>query len=113
MKIAGRPAGLDQPFFLLAGSCVIESLQLAFDIAGQLKEICAELDIPFVYKSSFDKANRSSGKSFREPKLKNGLKVLAEVKRQIGVPVVTDVHEIDQIKPVAEVVDMLQTPTFL
>ena len=109
MKIAGRPAGLDQPFFLLAGPCAIESLQLALDTAGQLKEICAELDIPFVYKSSFDKANRSSGKSFRGPGLEGGLKVLAEVKRQIGVPVVTDVHEIDQIKPVAEVVDVLQT----
>lgn len=113
MKIAGRPAGLDQPFFLLAGPCAIESLQLALDTAGQLKEICAELDIPFVYKSSFDKANRSSGKSFRGPGLEGGLKVLAEVKRQIGVPVVTDVHEIDQIKPVAEVVDVLQTPAFL
>ena len=113
MKIAGRPAGLDQPFFLLAGPCAIESLQLALDTAGQLKEICAELDIPFVYKSSFDKANRSSGKSFRGPGLEGGLKVLAEVKRQIGVPVVTDVHEIDQIKAVAEVVDVLQTPAFL
>ncbi len=113
MKIAGRPVGLDQPFFLLAGPCAIESQQLALDTAGQLKEICAELDIPFVYKSSFDKANRSSGKSFRGPGLEGGLKVLAEVKRQIGVPVVTDVHEIDQIQPVAEVVDVLQTPAFL
>ena len=102
MKIAGRPVGLDQPFFLLAGPCAIESEQLALDTAGQLKEICAELDIPFVYKSSFDKANRSSGKSFRGPGLEGGLKVLAEVKRQI-----------DQIKPVAEVVDVLQTPAFL
>ena len=96
MKIAGRTAGLDQPFFLLAGPCAIESEQLALDTAGQLKEICAALDIPFVYKSSFDKANRSSGKSFRGPGMEGGLRILAEVKRQIGVPVVTDVHEIDR-----------------
>lgn len=113
MKIAGRPVGLDQPLFLLAGPCAIESEQLALDTAGQLKEICAELDIPFVYKSSFDKANRSSGKSFRGPGMEQGLKILAEVRRQIGVPVVTDVHEIDQVGPVAEVVDVLQTPAFL
>ena len=113
MKIAGRLVGLDQPLFLLAGPCAIESEQLALDTAGQLKEICAELDIPFVYKSSFDKANRSSGKSFRGPGMEQGLRILAEVRRQIGVPVVTDVHEIDQVGPVAEVVDVLQTPAFL
>ncbi|MDO5101441.1 MAG: 3-deoxy-8-phosphooctulonate synthase [Lautropia sp.] len=113
MIIADRPVGLDQPFFLLAGPCAIESKQLALDTAGELKQICTELDIPFVYKSSFDKANRSSGSAFRGPGMDEGLKILDEVKRQIGVPVVTDVHEIEQIRPVAEVVDVLQTPAFL
>ena len=113
MKLCNFEAGLDQPFFLIAGPCVIESEQLAMDTAGQLKEICAELGIPFIYKSSFDKANRSSGKSFRGPGMDAGLKILADVKQKIGVPVLTDVHEIDEIKPVAAVVDVLQTPAFL
>ncbi len=113
MKLCNFEAGLDQPFFLIAGPCVIESEQLAMDTAGQLKEMCAELGIPFIYKSSFDKANRSSGKSFRGPGMDAGLKILADVKQKIGVPVLTDVHEIDEIKPVAAVVDVLQTPAFL
>ncbi|TAK92186.1 MAG: 3-deoxy-8-phosphooctulonate synthase [Burkholderiaceae bacterium] len=113
MKLCNFEAGLDQPFFLIAGPCVIESEQLAMDTAGQLKEMCAELGIPFIYKSSFDKANRSSGKSFRGPGMDVGLKILADVKQKIGVPVLTDVHEIDEIKPVAAVVDVLQTPAFL
>ena len=113
MKLCGFEAGLGQPFFLIAGPCVIESQQLAFDTAGLLKEMTTELGIPFIYKSSFDKANRSSGSSFRGLGMEKGLEILAEVKKQIGVPVLTDVHEIDEIKPVAEVVDMLQTPAFL
>ena len=113
MKLAGFDAGLDRPFFLIAGTCVIESRQMALDTAGRLKEITAELGIPFIYKSSFDKANRSSGASFRGPGMEKGLEILAEVKRQIGVPVLTDVHEIDEIAPVAAVVDVLQTPAFL
>ncbi|MBN9430116.1 MAG: 3-deoxy-8-phosphooctulonate synthase [Burkholderiales bacterium] len=113
MQLCGFEAGLDRPLFLIAGPCAIESLQLALDTAGRLKEITAALGMPFIYKSSFDKANRSSGKSFRGPGLDEGLKILAEVRRQIGVPVLTDVHEIDQIEPVAAVVDVLQTPAFL
>ncbi len=113
MKLAGFEAGLDRPFFLIAGPCVIESQQLAFDTAGYLKELTAELGIPFIYKSSFDKANRSSGKSFRGPGMENGLKILAETRGKIGVPVLTDIHEIDEIAPVAAVVDVLQTPAFL
>ncbi len=113
MQLCGFEAGLQQPLFLIAGPCVIESQQLALDTAGQLKEICAELGIPFVYKSSFDKANRSSGKSFRGPGMDQGLNILAEVRKQIGVPVLTDIHEIDEIEPVAAVVDVLQTPAFL
>jgi 2-dehydro-3-deoxyphosphooctonate aldolase (KDO 8-P synthase) len=113
MKLCGFEAGLDRPFFLIAGPCVIESLQLALDTAGQLKELTASLGIPFIYKSSFDKANRSSGSSFRGLGLDKGLEILSEVKRQIGVPVLTDIHEIDEIKPVSEVVDVLQTPAFL
>jgi 2-dehydro-3-deoxyphosphooctonate aldolase (KDO 8-P synthase) len=113
MKLCGLDVGLGHPFFLIAGPCVIESQQLAFDTAGQLKEICRELDIPFIYKSSFDKANRSSGKSFRGPGIDGGLKILAEVRKQIGVPVLTDVHDEDEIAVVAEVVDVLQTPAFL
>lgn len=113
MKLCGFDVGLNQPIFLLAGPCVIESEQMALDTAGQLKEICAEVGIPFIYKSSFDKANRSSGKSFRGLGMDEGLRILSEVKKQIGVPVVTDVHEIDEIKPVASVVDLLQTPAFL
>jgi 2-dehydro-3-deoxyphosphooctonate aldolase (KDO 8-P synthase) len=113
MKLCGFEAGLDKPLFLIAGTCVIESRQLALDTAGQLKEICAQLGIPFIYKSSFDKANRSSGKSFRGHGMDEGLRILEEVKSQIGVPVLTDVHEIEQIKTVASVVDVLQTPAFL
>lgn len=113
MQLCGFEVGLQQPLFLIAGPCVIESQQLALDTAGQLKEICAELGIPFIYKSSFDKANRSSGKSFRGPGMDQGLNILAEVRKQIGVPVLTDIHEIDEIEPVAAVVDVLQTPAFL
>ena len=113
MKVAGFDIALDRPFFLIAGPCAIESRQLAIDTAGTLKEICAGLGVPFIYKSSFDKANRSSGASFRGPGMDGGLRILADVQREIGVPVLTDVHEIDQVKPVAAVVDMLQTPAFL
>ncbi len=113
MKLCGFDVGLDQPFFLIAGPCVIESRQMALDTAGRLKEITTELGIPFIYKSSFDKANRSSGSSFRGLGMDKGLQILAEVKKQIGVPVLTDIHAIDEIKPVAAVVDVLQTPAFL
>jgi 2-dehydro-3-deoxyphosphooctonate aldolase (KDO 8-P synthase) len=113
MNLCGFGVGLDKPLFLIAGPCVIESEQMALDTAGQLKEICASLNLPFIYKSSYDKANRSSGKSFRGFGLDEGLKILAEVKRQIGVPVLTDVHGEDEIAPVAAVVDVLQTPAFL
>ena len=101
MKLCGFEVGLDQPFFLIAGPCVIESMQLQLDTAGKLKEITAELGIPFIFKSSFDKANRTSGTSFRGPGLEEGLKVLAEVKRQLGVPVLTDVHEYTPMDEVA------------
>jgi 2-dehydro-3-deoxyphosphooctonate aldolase (KDO 8-P synthase) len=113
MKLCGFDVGADKPFFLIAGPCVIESEQLALDTAGQLKEITSRLGISFIYKSSFDKANRSSGGSFRGPGMEGGLKVLAEVKRQIGVPVLTDVHEYTPMQEVASVVDVLQTPAFL
>lgn len=113
MQLCGFEVGLDRPFFLIAGPCVIESEQLALDTAGQLKEISARLGIPFIYKSSFDKANRSSGGSFRGPGLEAGLRILGEVKRQIGVPVLTDVHEYTPMDEVAAVVDVLQTPAFL
>ncbi|MBV8666393.1 MAG: 3-deoxy-8-phosphooctulonate synthase [Burkholderiaceae bacterium] len=113
MKLCGFEVGLDKPFFLIAGPCVIESHQMALDTAGTLKEITAALGIPFIYKSSFDKANRSSGTSFRGLGMEKGLEILADVKKQIGVPVLTDIHEIDEIKPVAAVVDVLQTPAFL
>lgn len=113
MKLCGFEAGLDHPFFLIAGPCVIESEQLAIDTAAELKEICARLGIPFIYKSSFDKANRSSGDSFRGPGMDQGLRILAEVKRQVGVPVLTDVHEDTEMAAVANVVDVLQTPAFL
>ncbi len=113
MKLCGFEAGLDSPFFLIAGTCVIESEQLAIETAGALKEICARLDIPFIYKSSFDKANRSSGASFRGLGIDEGLRILTEVKRQIGVPVLTDVHEDTDMQQVADVVDVLQTPAFL
>ncbi|QDQ25104.1 3-deoxy-8-phosphooctulonate synthase [Chitinimonas arctica] len=113
MKLCGFDIGLDQPFFLIAGPCVIEGEQFSIDTAGKLKEITTELGIPFIYKSSFDKANRSSGKSFRGTGMDEGLRILAKVREQVGVPVLTDIHEIDQIKPVADVVDVLQTPAFL
>ena len=113
MKLCGFEVGLDQPFFLIAGPCVIESRQMAFDTAGQLKEICAALGIPFIYKSSYDKANRSSSKSFRGLGMEQGLDILADVKKQIGVPVLTDIHAEDEIAAVASVVDVLQTPAFL
>ena len=113
MKLCGFEVGLDQPFFLIAGPCVIESMQLQLDTAGKLKEITSELGINFIFKSSFDKANRTSGTSFRGPGLEEGLKVLAEVKRQIGVPVLTDVHEYTPMNEVAAVVDVVQTPAFL
>ena len=113
MKLAGFNVGLDQPLFLIAGPCVIESRQMAFDTAGALKEITAALGIPFIYKSSYDKANRSSGTSPRGPGRSAGLQILADVKREIGVPVLTDVHDIESIAEVASVVDVLQTPAFL
>jgi 2-dehydro-3-deoxyphosphooctonate aldolase (KDO 8-P synthase) len=113
MKLCGFEAGLDRPLFLIAGPCVIESRQLAFDTAGALLEMCRELDIPFIYKSSFDKANRSSGRSYRGPGLEQGLAILADVRARLGVPVLTDVHSEDEIEPVAAVVDVLQTPAFL
>lgn len=113
MKLCHFEAGLDKPLFLIAGPCVIESEQLAMDTAGQLKEMCAALDVPFIYKSSFDKANRSSAKSFRGPGMEEGLRILSEVKKQIGVPVLTDVHEDTPLAEVASVVDVLQTPAFL
>ena len=113
MKLCGFEVGADQPFFLIAGPCVIESEQLALDTAGTLQEICQRLGIPFIYKSSFDKANRSSGQSFRGLGVDEGLRILSEVKKQIGVPVLTDVHEDTDMQAVAEVVDVLQTPAFL
>ena len=112
-KLCGFNVGLDQRFFLIAGPCVIESEQSAIDIAGQLKEITAALKIPFIYKSSFDKANRSSGTSFRGLGMEKGLEILAKVKKQVNVPVLTDVHDISEIADVASVVDVLQTPAFL
>jgi 2-dehydro-3-deoxyphosphooctonate aldolase (KDO 8-P synthase) len=113
MKLCGFQVGLDQPFFLIAGPCVIESRQMAFDTAGQLKDITRALGINFIYKSSFDKANRTSGKSFRGLGMDKGLEILGDVRREIGVPVLTDIHEIDEVAPVAAVVDVLQTPAFL
>src|SRR5512135_318085 len=113
MKLCGFEVGLNKPLFLIAGPCVIESEQMALDTAGQLKEMCQKLGIPFIYKSSYDKANRSSGKTFRGFGMEAGLKILEKVKAQIGVPVLTDVHAEDEIAPVAAVVDVLQTPAFL
>ena len=113
MKLCGFNVGLDQRFFLIAGPCVIESEQSALDIAGELKAITGALNVPFIYKSSFDKANRSSGSSFRGLGMEKGLEILAKVKREIGVPVLTDVHDINEIAEVAKVVDVLQTPAFL
>jgi 2-dehydro-3-deoxyphosphooctonate aldolase (KDO 8-P synthase) len=113
MKLCGFDVGLDKPFFLIAGTCVVESRQMSFDVAGQLKEITSALGIPFIYKSSFDKANRSSGTSYRGPGMEKGLEILGDIKRELGVPVLTDVHSIDEIEIVSSVVDVLQTPAFL
>jgi 2-dehydro-3-deoxyphosphooctonate aldolase (KDO 8-P synthase) len=113
VKLCGFEVGLDRPLFLIAGPCVVESRQLQVDAAGRLKEICARLKVPFIFKSSYDKANRSSGKSFRGLGMEQGLAVLAEVKKALGVPVLTDVHAEDEVKPAAAVVDVLQTPAFL
>ncbi len=113
MKLCGFEAGLEHPLFLIAGPCVIESRQLALDTAGELKELCADLGIPFIYKSSYDKANRSSGASFRGLGMEEGLRILEEVRAQIKVPVLTDVHTEEEVPAVAAVVDVLQTPAFL
>jgi len=113
MKLCGFPIGLHHPLFLIAGPCVIESEQMALDTAGALKEITAQLGIPFIYKSSFDKANRSSGTSYRGLGMEKGLEILATVKKQLAVHVLTDIHAIDEIKPVCEIVDVIQTPAFL
>ncbi len=113
MKLCGFEVGLQQPFFLIAGPCVVESQELQLEVAGRLKEITTELGIPFIFKSSYDKANRSSGSSFRGPGMDRGLEILAEVRRQLGVPILTDVHTEDEVAQVAAVVDVLQTPAFL
>jgi len=113
MKLCGHEVGLDRPLFLIAGPCVVESRDMAMDTAGELKRICAELNVPFIYKSSYDKANRSSIRSFRGLGMDRGLEILADVRRTIGVPVLTDVHAIEDIARVAAVVDVLQTPAFL
>jgi len=113
MKLCGFDAGNNQPIFLIAGTCVVESEQMALDTAGTLKEICADLDIPLIYKSSFDKANRSSRDGFRGPGMDEGLRILGEVKKQLGLPILTDVHEDTPMDEVADVVDVLQTPAFL
>ena len=113
MKLCGYDVGLDRPFFLIAGPCVVESRALQMDVAGELKTICADLDVPFIFKSSYDKANRSSHESFRGPGMEEGLRILEEVRRQCDVPVLTDVHTVDEIATVAAVVDVLQTPAFL
>jgi 2-dehydro-3-deoxyphosphooctonate aldolase (KDO 8-P synthase) len=112
-KLCGFDVGLDHRFFLIAGTCVIESEQSALDVAGQLKEITSALNIPFIYKSSFDKANRSSGNSFRGLGMEKGLEILAKVKKELGVPILTDVHDISEIAAVSKVVDVIQTPAFL
>src|SRR6186713_2453575 len=109
MKLCNFEVGLDQPFFLIAGPCVVESEQLQMDVAGKLKEMTAELGIPFIFKSSYDKANRSSGKSFRGPGMEKGLEILAKVRKDLGVPILTDVHSEADIARVAAVVDVLQT----
>jgi 2-dehydro-3-deoxyphosphooctonate aldolase (KDO 8-P synthase) len=113
MRLCGFEAGLDRPLFLIAGPCVVESLELQVETAGRLKEITSRLGMPFIFKSSYDKANRSSGRSFRGLGMDQGLKILSEVKRQLGVPLLTDVHEKEEVEPVAAVVDVLQTPAFL
>ena len=113
MRLCGFEAGLDQPLFLIAGPCVVESRELQLETAGRLKEICARVGMPLIFKSSYDKANRTSGASFRGLGMEKGLKILGEVRRQVGVPVLTDVHTEEEVKPAAEVVDVLQTPAFL
>jgi 2-dehydro-3-deoxyphosphooctonate aldolase (KDO 8-P synthase) len=113
MKLCGFDVGLDRPFFLIAGPCVVESEQLQMDVAGQLQAMTRELGIPFVFKSSYDKANRSSGKSFRGPGMEKGLEILAKVRKTLGVPVLTDVHTEEEVPAVAKIVDVLQTPAFL
>ncbi len=113
MKLCHFEAGLDRPLFLIAGPCVVESRQLQIDTAGELKAICASLGVPFIFKSSYDKANRSSGRSFRGPGMEQGLEILADVRRTLDVPVLTDVHTEQDVEPVAKVVDVLQTPAFL
>jgi 2-dehydro-3-deoxyphosphooctonate aldolase (KDO 8-P synthase) len=113
MRLCGFEVGLERPLFLIAGPCVVESLELQVEVAARLKEMTARLGVAFIFKSSYDKANRSSGSSFRGLGMQQGLKILAEVKRQVGVPVLTDVHTQEEVKPVAEVVDVLQTPAFL
>jgi 2-dehydro-3-deoxyphosphooctonate aldolase (KDO 8-P synthase) len=113
LKLCGFEVGLDHPLFLIAGPCVVESEQLQMDVAGKLKEMTAELGIPFIFKSSYDKANRSSGKSFRGPGMEKGLEILAKVKRELQVPVLTDVHTEEEIPEAAKAVDVLQTPAFL
>ena len=113
MKLCGFEVGLERPFFLIAGPCVVESEQLQMDVAGQLKEMTGALGIPFIFKSSYDKANRSSGKSFRGPGMEKGLEILAKVKKTLGVPVLTDVHTQEDVPAVAKIVDVLQTPAFL
>jgi 2-dehydro-3-deoxyphosphooctonate aldolase (KDO 8-P synthase) len=113
LKLCGFPVGLDQPFFLIAGTCSIEGLEMSLEVAGQLKEMCSALGIPFIYKGSFDKANRSSGSSQRGVGLEAGLTILDEVRRHLGVPILTDVHDESQVAEVASVVDVLQTPAFL
>ena len=113
MNLCGFEVGLEHPFFLIAGPCVAESEQMCLDIAGQMKEMCAGLGLPYIFKASYDKANRSSGRSPRGPGIDGGLQILAEVRRQIGVPVLTDVHAEHEVAAVASVVDVLQTPAFL
>jgi len=113
MKLCGFEVGLERPLFLIAGPCVVESRELQIDVAGRLKEMTGKLGVPFIFKSSYDKANRSSSKSFRGLGMEEGLRILAEVKRQVGVPILTDVHTEEEVKPVAAVVDVLQTPAFL
>jgi 2-dehydro-3-deoxyphosphooctonate aldolase (KDO 8-P synthase) len=113
VKLCGFEAGLDKPLFLIAGPCVVESLELQLETARRLKEICGRLGVPLIFKSSYDKANRSSGKSFRGPGMEQGLAILAEVRMQVGVPVLTDVHSIDEVEAAAAAVDVLQTPAFL
>ena len=113
MKLCGFEAGLDRPLFLIAGPCVVESLELQLETAGRLKEITSRLGVPFIFKSSYDKANRSSGKSFRGLGMDRGLEILSSVRKTLNIPVLTDVHSEDEVKPVAAVVDVLQTPAFL